>query len=186
MSMRAKRSRGSGQALVEFATTLSLFAVVVLVIIQLGILFVTYYSETRMARETARWLAVNRNATDAQLAAHVHDTLLPGLVNGTPVGPTGVTCGSDVPGCTEYSVGNMVIQFTPCTTTGSTSGCDVIQRAPGNTLYVKMTYYLGPDANHTTLANTGLLFLPSTLRIGSLAVGLPQSLPGYKVSIMVE
>jgi hypothetical protein len=155
-------------------------------VIQLGLLFLGYYSETRMARETARWLAVNRNATDTQVAAHVHDTMLPGLTNGAPSGPTGVACSSDVPNCTEYTVGNMVVQFTPCTTTGSTTSCDVINRAPGNTLYVKMTYYLGPDSAHPTLAKSGLLFLPSTFRIGSLVVAIPQSLPGYKISVMTE
>jgi len=185
MRLKPKRKNAqSGQALVEFAITLSLFTMVVLVIIQLGFLFVAYYSETRMARETARWLAVNRNATDAQVAAHVQSTMLPGLVNGTPI-LSGVACGSDVPGCTEYTVGNMVVDFTPCSP--SSGFCLTQNRAPGNTLYVKMSYHLGPDpVNYPSLANSGLLFLAPSFQIGSLTVAIPQTLPGYKISVMTE
>jgi hypothetical protein len=179
-----KRKKQSGQAIVEFALTLSLFTVVVLVIIQLGVLFVTYYSETRMARETARWLAVNRNATDLQVAQHVQSTMLPGLVGGTPT-LSSVACASDVPGCTEYTVGNMVVDFTPCSP--SSGFCLAQNRASGNTLYVKMTYHLGPDpVNYPGLANSGLVFLAPSFKIGSLTVAVPQTLPGYKISLMTE
>jgi len=40
---------------------------IVFVTIQVGLIFVTYYSETRMARESARWLAI-RSAKTQDLA----------------------------------------------------------------------------------------------------------------------
>ena len=43
------RRRTKGQAIIEFALTLPLFVVLLMVTFQFGLLFIAYYSETRMA-----------------------------------------------------------------------------------------------------------------------------------------
>jgi Flp pilus assembly protein TadG len=173
MSRRRQGRQGhqEGQALVEFALTLSLFSLFVMVVIQFGLIFVSYYSETRMARETARWLAVNSRLTDdSELADHVNTTMLPGLVNGTP----SVTAGTALVDAVA-TVGQMRVTYTPCEPNGTI--CTHNTRAPGATLYVEMTY---------DIAGSHLLFLPTGFRIGSLSVKIPTALPPYRVSVMVE
>ncbi|HEV7666412.1 MAG TPA: TadE/TadG family type IV pilus assembly protein [Chloroflexota bacterium] len=163
-----RRDRQRGQALVEFALVLPIFALFVFTVIELGLVFVTYYSETRMARETARWLAINRDATDLQVAQHVQNTMLPGLSNGAPGTASGTS--TDV----IYPVGaRMTVTFTGC---GSASApCSNANRVSGQELYVQMAYDV-----------RDLLFLPTTFRIGSLVTTLPTALPAYKISVMVE
>ncbi len=166
------RPRERGQALVEFAITLSVFSLFVMMVIQLGLLFVAYYSETRMARETARWLAVNsRTTTDDLVATHVQNTMLPGLAGGSP--------GNQVTGNTSVDasvdVGSLHAQYTPCLSNGSV--CTDADRAPGATLYVQLQY---------DVAGSHLLFLPTTFRLGSLQVKVPTALPAYRVYVLVE
>jgi len=121
------RRAGEGQALVEFALVLPMFAMFVFVVIQLGIVFLAYHSETRMARETARWLAVNSSSTDDAVAAHVQSTMLPGLVNGTISANMGDTTNA------IYDVGTrMTVTFTACG--ASVPPCTNANRAPGSTL----------------------------------------------------
>jgi Flp pilus assembly protein TadG len=170
MAKRVKRAQ-RGQALVEFAFALPLFVLFVFSVIQLSLLFVAYYSETRMARETARWVAINNDSTDAQVAQHVSDTMLPGLNNGTPqlCLPTVCTFTTD----TVYDVGRMRVQFAPCVPLGAI--CSSISRVAGQTLYVQLTYDV-----------TNLLFLPSTFRMGYLTTKIPTQLPVYRVYTMVE
>jgi Flp pilus assembly protein TadG len=164
--------RQKGQSLVEFALALPLFALFVFVVIELSLVFVSYYSETRMARETARYLAINANSTDLQVAQHVQTNMLPGLVPGTPSLTTAGNSTQD----TIYVVGQMTVTMSPCYKTGSTSGsCDHPQRQSGTTLHVQMSY---------NVAN--LLFLPTTFRLGGLSVGLPTQIPAYSVYVMVE
>jgi Flp pilus assembly protein TadG len=172
--MRADRT--SGQALVEFAITMPLFVLVVFVTIQLSLLFVAYYSETRMARESARWAAINGDATDLQVAQHIQDTLLPGLVGVASPGTVTVANKDTVKSTatdTVYKLGRMEAQFTACG--AAIAPCPASNRAPGNTLYVLMSYDV-----------SNLLFLPSTYRLGSLVTTIPTTLPGYRVSVMVE
>jgi Flp pilus assembly protein TadG len=159
--------RQKGQSLVEFAFALPLFMMLVFVTIQLSLLFIAYYSETRMARETSRWLAINRNALDTAVGTHVQTTMLPGLVSGTPTSPTVV--GNTA---TVY-VGRMKVDFTTCG--AATAPCTNANRAPASTVTVTMTY----DASN-------LIFLPSTFRFGWLTTRIPTSLPAYSVSTMVE
>jgi len=167
---RAQRSQQNGQSLVEFALVLPLLMVVIFVTIEVALVFVTYYSETRMARESARWLAIRSSrTTDTQFADHVQATMLPGLVNGTHVTQQLGTTAVD----SIEQVGNMTIKFTPCVWDGTV--CTHPKRAPGQTLYVEMTYDVG-----------SLIFLPSTFRFGNLTVKVPTQLPPYKVSVMVE
>jgi Flp pilus assembly protein TadG len=166
---RSAKQRTKGQALVEFAFTIPVLAVFIFVVIELSLVFITFYSETRMARESARWLAIRSSATtDAAFAAQVQSIMLPGLVGGAPTLVTTGTATID----TEYDVGRMRIKFTPCL---MTTNCLHAKRAPGETLYVQMTYDV-----------SNLLFLPTTWRLGQLVVKLPTQLPSYKVSVMVE
>jgi Flp pilus assembly protein TadG len=159
--------RKEGQALVEFALVLPLFMLFVFVTIQLSLVFVAYYSETRMARETARWLAIHRSSTDLEVAQHVQSTMLPGLVDGAPGTSAGDTTNA------QYPVGKMTVTYTACGT--PTPPCTQVDRTPGATLYVDMSY----DVRN-------LLFLPSTFRFGNLSASLPTSLPAYRVYVMVE
>lgn len=152
----------------EFGLVLPLFMLFVFCVIQLGVIFIAYYSETRMARETARWLAVNANATDAQVAAQVQSTMLPGLINGSISGNYGDSNNA------IYDVGaKMTVTFTSCGTT--TPPCTNNNRAPGATLYVQMSY----DVKY-------LLFLPTNFQLGNLQAHIPTGLPGYRVYVMVE
>ena len=173
--LRLRQRRGAptrGQALVEFALTLSIFAVVVIVVIQFGLIFLAYYSETRMARETARWLAINsRTTTDDLVATHVQSSMLPGLVSATPTNQVYGTTSVDA----SVNVGKMYVQYTPCVTNGSV--CTDGDRASGSTLYVELQY---------DISGSNLVFLPTTFRLGSLAVHIPTALPAYAVHVMVE
>jgi Flp pilus assembly protein TadG len=183
--------RESGQALTEFAFVLPLFMLFVFSVIQLSLLFVAYYSETRMARETSRWLAVSSSLLDTDVAQHVSDTMLPGLVKssanppyarctaaGVVIGNTTCTAASDNVNA-YYVVGNMTLKFTACNpkTTSPTPAapCLNTNRASGQTLYVEMTYNA-----------SNLVFLPTNFRLGWLATQLPTTLPPYRVSVMVE
>jgi len=152
-----------------------MFTMFVLVVFQLGLIFIAYYSETRMARETARWLAVNSRATDdIYVADHIQSTMLPGLANGTPTVVNPVNCAN---GCSEYTVGAMDVQFTPCSYDSGNAICTNANRASGQTLYVQLQY---------NIASGGLVFLPKDFHLGDLRVAVPTSLPAYKVSLMVE
>jgi Flp pilus assembly protein TadG len=174
--MKARR-RESGQALVEFAITLPIFMMFVFTVIELSLVFVMYYSETHVARESARWLAVNSRTTDdgpgssapTDLATHVKTTMEPGMISGAP---TVVTPG-DATHDAVWQVGQMQVTFTPCEWNGTV--CTHAARAPGSTLYVTTSY---------NVAN--LLFLPTTFRLGSLTTTLPTQLPAYTVHVMVE
>jgi Flp pilus assembly protein TadG len=188
--MRPAR-RQSSQALVEFAITMPLFMLFVFVVIELSLVFVAYYSETRMARESARFLAVHSRTMDDSVSRptactppawpattpvcaqsmtdHIQQTMLPGLIGGTPSAVT-----TDVPtGDSVATVGNMRIQWTPCTWNGTV--CTATSRSSGTTLHVELKYDV-----------SNLLFLPTTFRFGSLVTTLPTTLPPYRVSIMVE
>jgi Flp pilus assembly protein TadG len=173
-----RRRRGeSGQALVEFAITLPIFLLFVFTVIELSLVFIAYYSETRTARESARWLAVNSRTTDdgpggtapQDLADHVRTTMEPGMIGGTP---TVVTTG-DATHDAVWKVGSMTLTFTPCEWNGTV--CGHAARTPGSTLYVTMSYDV-----------SNLLFLPTTFKFGSLTTTLPAALPAYTVHVMVE
>jgi Flp pilus assembly protein TadG len=160
-----RSSRTGGQALVEFAFALPVFAILVFATIQLGLLFVAYYSETRMARESARWLAINSSSTDLQVAQHVPSPGTVTVANKDTVNSTATD--------TIYVLGNMSVQFTTC---GAASApCTAANRAAGNTLYLQVSYNV-----------SNILFLPTTFRFGSLVTKVPTQLPAYRVSVMVE
>jgi Flp pilus assembly protein TadG len=180
--------RESGQALTEFAFVLPLFMLFVFSVIQLSLLFVAYYSETRMARETSRWLAVSSRSVDTDVAQHVSDTMLPGLVKSSASPPYGKCTASGLvignTTCTAvsdnvnayYVVGNMTLKFTACNPSATPAApCLNTNRASGQTLYVEMTYNA-----------SNLVFLPTNFRLGWLATQLPTTLPPYRISVMVE
>jgi len=168
------RRRQDGQALTEFAFALPIFMLLVFVTIQLSLLFVAYYSETRMARETARWLAINESSLDTAVAQHVYDTMLPGLARGAYT----VDASSNNTDA-YYHVGRMNMKFTACnpkfTTPTPASPCLNTNRTSGQTLYVELTYDV-----------SNLIFLPTNFRFGWLSAKIPTNLPPYKVSVMVE
>jgi Flp pilus assembly protein TadG len=176
-NMSRPKQRAEGQSIVEFAIALPLLMLVIFSVIQVSLIFVAYYSETVMARENARWLAIRAtNTSDATFAAEVQATMLPGLLGDTPVrnaslsGPSGVV----------YDIGQMRVTFTPCmsdATSPLVTTCSHANRKAGETLYVEMRYNVPPFL----VAKTS----PS-LRIGSLTVKLPTELPPYRVSVMVE
>jgi hypothetical protein len=146
--------------------------------IQLGLIFVAYYSETRMARESSRWLAINSSALDTQVAQHVSDTMLPGLVKGSGTPPYSMDASSNTTDA-YYHVGNMDVKFTACNpqTTSPTPAppCLNTNRASGRTLYIELTYNV-----------SNLIFLPANFRFGWLSTAIPTQLPPYRISAMVE
>lgn len=160
-----------GQAIVEFAFTMPIFVMFVFVAIQFGLIFIWYYSETRMARETARWTAVRPNSLDADVALHAQQTMLPGLIGGTPSLVTAGTTSTP----TVYTVGEMTMRFTPCIPVGSPAICTHPDRAPGATLFVEMAY----DASH-------IFFLPTSWQFGQYGARIPTSLPTHRVYVMAE
>ena len=164
-----RRLRAKAQAITEFAFTMPMFMLFVFCTIELALVFVFYYSEVNVARDSTRWLAVHRTSTDDVVATYVHDTQLPGMVTGTP---TLVQAGSATQD-TIYDIGQMRIQFAPCVPSGG--NCTRAERAAGATLYLQATYSV-----------SNILFLPTTFRLGSLAVGMPTALPPYKVYVMAE
>lgn len=172
---RSSARRGGSnraQAIVEFALAFPLFAVIVFAVMQFGLILVWYFSQTQLTREAARWLAVNPNATDTQVASWIEGNLLPGQIGGAPkllvAGSTTVS--------TTYQIGFVRATFTPCLPNPSpATGCGHPQRAPTQTLMVETTY----DASH-------IVFFPASLRIGEFSAGVPTSLPPYRVWIMAE
>ena len=159
--------RSSGQALTEFAVVLPLFMLFIFTVIQLSLVFIEYYSETRMARETSRWLAVNPNALDTDVAQHVSNTMLPGMKNGA-ISADSSSNSTDA----YYHVGNLDVKFTACGST--TAPCTNTARNSGLSVYVEMTY--NPS---------NVIFLPTSFRLGSLSVSIPTTLPPYRVWVMI-
>jgi Flp pilus assembly protein TadG len=65
----------SGQALVEMALVLPILVGVILVLFQLGILFMVYLAVIDTTRGTTRWLVKNPDTTDASLQTHIQNNL---------------------------------------------------------------------------------------------------------------
>jgi hypothetical protein len=167
-------ARQDGQALMEFALTVPLFALIVMVVIQFGLIFIAYYSETRMTRETARWLAVHSMTTsDGAVGTHVQATMLPGLTGGTSNVIVGSTAASPT-GDAVATVGRMSVRYTPCVP-DINSNCSHANRQTSATLFVQMQYDVGD-----------IIFLPTDFGFGSLRVTIPTTLPAYKLWVMVE
>jgi TadE-like protein len=165
------RGRASSQALVEFSLVAPVLALFILAIIQLALIFIWFYSQTIVARDTARWLAVHPNATDDVVANQVALNLLPGMVGGAPQLLSAGTQTLD----TRYQVGSMTADFTPCLPSGTPTTCTHLNRAAGSTLHVKLTY----DASN-------IIFLPARFQLGWLSAQLPTALPSYTVFVMAE
>jgi hypothetical protein len=140
-------------------------------VIQLSLIFIWFYSETNAARSTARWLAVHANSTDNSVAAQVQQSLLPGMIGGSPSLIGAGTTSTD----TQYQIGNMRVWFTPCLPGGNPVACTHPGRAPGSTLHVQMSY-----------AVSNLIFLPTNFQLGWMSVSLPTMLPTYTVYAMAE
>lgn len=170
--IRAPR-KVDGQALVEFAYTVSLFLVVVFVIIQFGMIFVWYFSTTQLTRTSARWLAVNAStAVDADVAERIRNTALFGMATAPPVLVSSGFGGTP----TVYSIGAITARFTACEPRSAPqTGCGNGARASGETVFVELEY----DATH-------ILFFPAGVRIGPYSAAVPTSLPVYRVWIMAE
>jgi hypothetical protein len=164
-------SRKSGQAQVEFAFAMPVFFLFIFSVIQLSLVFIFFYSETSVARGTARWLAVHGNSLDSSVAAQVQQSLLPGMIGGTPTLISAGTTNAD----TQYQVGNMRVWFTPCLPSGTPTVCTHPRRAPGSTLHVQMSYDM-----------SNLFFLPTNFQLGWMSVAVPTALPSYTVYVMTE
>ncbi len=163
------RRRRSGQSLVEFALVMPIFTLFILTIIQLGFVAISYFSEAYMTLITARWLAINPDATDAELTARINATLVPGTIGGTPAQTQAGS--SSLPSI--WTVGRFTVTYTPCTPVSGV--CTHVDRAPGEILFVEMTYNM-----------SNLMFLPAQFRIGLYTINLPTTLPAYRVYAMSE
>jgi hypothetical protein len=93
-----------GQTLVEFALTTTIVVVMMFATLQVSMIVVQQYGVSQVARQTARWLAVRIDTTDAQVLtqARTYATDLPGLDLSSS---TAVTVS---PSCTSLSGGKCV------------------------------------------------------------------------------
>lgn len=76
-NVNADRPSERGVAIVEFAFAAPIFFFVLLVAFQLSLIFTQYYNVRNVARDTARWLAINPDTTDAGVRAHALGTAMP-------------------------------------------------------------------------------------------------------------
>jgi len=81
-SGRARSRAGDdlGQTLVEFALAIPIFFFLVLVAIQLAVYVGEYYNVMQVTRETARWVAINPNTTDADILVYARGKIRPGML----------------------------------------------------------------------------------------------------------
>lgn len=109
---RPVSARQRGQSLVEFAFTSTIAIAMMLATLQVAMILVQRYGAAQVARETARWLSVRIDTTDATVVsqARTFATGLPGLdVNGMPSVTISPSCATLVSGqCPGRSQGDAV------------------------------------------------------------------------------
>lgn len=116
-----------GVALTEFALAAPIFFFVLLASFQVALVISQYYGVRNVARDTARWLAVNPDSTDASVRAHALAVLMPTM---STAAVTSVTAS---PACPALNAGR-------CTS-----------RQPGGVVTVTVSYdltsqlFLSPD-----------------------------------------
>jgi Flp pilus assembly protein TadG len=165
--------RQRGQSLVEFAFAAPLFVAFVFAIIQIGLIFIAYYSTAEMTLRGARWLAINHDATDTEFATYLQSQLLPGMVGGTPVQNVAGDDTTIPPTPARMTIGALTVTYTPCMPSGP--ACTNTNRDPGNVLFVQTQYDV-----------SNWVFLPSSYNFGLFKFSLPTSLPTYRVYKMSE
>ncbi len=74
--------------MVEFALAMPIFIFTLLVSFQLALIITQYYGVRNIARDTARWLAINPDTDDAALRSHALGLVTPTL---DPAGFVSVT-----------------------------------------------------------------------------------------------
>jgi Flp pilus assembly protein TadG len=117
-----ERDGERGQGLVELALTLPIFFFVLLAGLQFSLIVMHDYGVRYVARETARWLAINPDTTDSALTAQARSIAMPGM---RAASMTGVAA---TPACPSLSSGR-------CT-----------NRAPGENVTVEIRYDLASSA----------------------------------------
>ena len=70
---------GRGQALVELALAAPLFLFLTFASLQLAVVVMHGYGVRQVTRETARWLALNPDTTDAAVAARAVELRMPAM-----------------------------------------------------------------------------------------------------------
>lgn len=80
----ATRRRQRGQAAVESALTAAIAIMTILTVLQLSVIAAQAFSAAHVSRDTARWLAVRMDTTDAAVLAQAQTTAanLPGMGGG--------------------------------------------------------------------------------------------------------
>ena len=158
-SWRQNARRAPSQSLVEFALVMPLLVVIFAVLLQFGILFMVYLNIMHITRDTARWLSVHPDNTDATVQAYVLGHLPTYLVaaNFTWSFAGASSTWPWSPNCTALSSGQ-------CTTRTALSQ----QR-------VSFNYNAVPH-----------VLLPTTLGNGYWRVTVPWSLPRYDYYVMIE
>ena len=76
--MNTRRGQ-EGVALVEFALAAPIFLFVLLAALQLAVIVMQDYSLRQVTRETARWLAIHPDNTDAAVLAHARAVAMAGM-----------------------------------------------------------------------------------------------------------
>jgi Flp pilus assembly protein TadG len=101
-----RQSNERGVALLEFAFAAPIFFFVLLVSFQLALIVTQYYSVRNVTRDTARWLAINPDSTDAAVRAHALSVAMPMM------DATGFTSVTASPGCTTLVGGKCMSRQT--------------------------------------------------------------------------
>lgn len=100
--MAGVRQSERGTAVVEFALAMPIFIFTLLVSFQLALIITQYYGVRNIARDTARWLAINPDTDDAALRSHALGLVTPTL------DPAGFVSVTSAPSCPSLSGGHCV------------------------------------------------------------------------------
>jgi len=159
---RLLSARQRGQSLVEFAFTTTIAISVMMAILQISLIIVQQYSAAQVARRTARYLAVNLDATDATVRSKGvgFASGLPGL---DTTGTTWLTTSPSCPGANPTAVVDPPVDGT-CT-----------NRDQGDAVTVTVTY-----------SPSTVMFLPVSYGIGTFRVSFPTGPFTISYTVLLE
>lgn len=176
---RHRTEKRRAQALVELALVMPVLVGIIVILFQVGILFISYLSVVHMTRDVARWLTVHPDTLDGAKG----DCLAPNVAPFYTAANRTLyrrMC-DDAPGVIDYK--NVTITILPgyvqtpaqaARTCTSTLPC--ASRPAGAELRIQLKY----DASSA-------VFLPASYHFGPfINVDLNTNLPPYEYSLMVE
>jgi hypothetical protein len=163
---RSRLAHRRGQATVEAALTSMIVIFTIMFTLQMLLIAAQAFSAMYVAQTSARWLAVNIDATDTDLATRVGTVSagLPGMGTGAP--------GSTTSGILQLTSSPACGSLTP---PPPATGGKCALRNSGNPITVTVRTRLSI-----------VTILPATLGFGSFVYRLPTSLPDISFTTMLE